>query len=44
MNTSWIGMKCSLGLKVDGVLACYLLNTTVTGSNMRNSMKANDLQ
>ena len=42
-HTLWIEMKCSLGLKIDGTLACCLLNTTVTGSNRRNSTEANDL-
>ena len=31
--TLWIGMKHSLSLKIDGALACCLLNTTVTVSN-----------
>ena len=39
----WIGMKRSLGSKIDGVLACHLLNTTMTGLNRRNSMEVNDL-
>ena len=39
----WIGIKRSLGSKIDGVLACHLLNTTETGSNMRKSMEVNDL-
>ena len=43
MHASWIGMKNSLGLKIIGALACRLHNTTVTGSNRRNSMEANDL-
>ena len=30
---SWIGMKHSLSLKIDGALACCLLNTTVIVSN-----------
>ena len=30
---SWIGMKHSLSLKIDGALACCLINTTVTVSN-----------
>ena len=43
MHASWIGMKHSFGLKIDGVLACRLLNTTMTGLNRRNSEEANDL-
>ena len=43
MYTSWVEMKHSLGLKNNDVLACHLLNTTMTVSNMRNSMEANDL-
>ena len=39
----WIGMKHSLDLKIDGTLACHLLNTNVTGLN-RNSIEANDLK
>ena len=42
-HTLWIEIKCSLGLKIDGVLAFCLLNTTVTGLNRRNSMKVNYL-
>ena len=33
--TLWVEMKCFLGLKSDVPLACHLLNTTVTVSNMR---------
>ena len=43
MYTSWVEMKHSFGLKNDDVLACHLLNTSVTVSNMRNSTEANDL-
>ena len=38
MYTSWIGIKRFLGLKIDGAQACRLLDTTVTGSNRRNSI------
>ena len=43
MHVSWIGIKCSLGLKINGMLACHLLNTTMTGSDVKNSTQANDL-
>ena len=42
-HASWIGMKHSLDFKIDGTLACHLLNTTVTGLNRMNSIEANDL-
>ena len=35
----WIGIKHSLGLKIDGKLACHLLDITVTVSNRRNSIR-----
>ena len=39
----WVEMKCSLGLKSDGMLVCHLLNTGMTVSNRKNSTEANDL-
>ena len=34
----WIGIKRLFGLKMDGVLACYLLDITVIVLNRRNSI------
>ena len=36
-ETSWEEIKYSLGLKNDDMLACHLLNTTMTLLNRRNS-------
>ena len=39
----WIRIKHSHGSKIDGILACRLLNSTVTSLNRMNSLEANDL-
>ena len=44
MHALWIQMKCSLGSKsMVCWLVIYVLDTTVTASNKRNSMEVNDL-
>ena len=38
-HASWIGIKCFHGMKIDGALACHLLDTTVTGLNRKSSLR-----
>ena len=38
-HAMWIGMKCFFGLKINGAVIFHLLNSTITGSNRKNSME-----